>query len=484
MNLTLTDYLTILPTAIVALGGVLLLVVDLFIPQNRKGITALLSAIILAGGLGTNLALGGAAFPAAFNNMIVLDGFAAFSNTVVLASGLAGVALAFQYLRRLNLERSEFYALILFSTSGMLLLNQAYDLIIVFLSVELLSIPLYVLTGLARTVNNSEESALKYFLLGTFASAFLLYGIAMIYGATAHTNLPSVVSAIADQKANSTLLLIGAALIVIGLSFKISAVPFHVWTPDVYQGAPTPVTGWMAVSVKAAGFTILLRLLLMAFPSLSTSLSAVLGGMAALTMILGNLLALVQKNIKRLLAYSSIANVGYLLMAFTAYSNPQIASNALAATLFYLVGYGLTSFAAWAVVTSMEQAEGRGLEIEDFAGLGRKRPLLAAAMAIAMISFTGVPPTLGFWGKFYVFRTAVESGALTLALIGLLTSLLSAYYYLRVVVVMYMKPGEPEVTSDSWVNLLAYASAAGTFLLAFFPGSLLDVAARALIKLF
>jgi NADH-quinone oxidoreductase subunit N len=255
------------------------------------------------------------------------------------------------------------------------------------------------------------------------------------------------------------------------------------WTPDVYQGAPTPVTGWMAVSVKVAGLAALLRLFVMLFPSLSQSLSPILAAMAALTMIVGNLLALVQTNIKRLLAYSSIANVGYLLMAFVPYANAKVASDAVAATLFYMVGYAFTSFAAWAVVAAMEKAEGKGLEIDDFAGMGRKYPLLGAAMTIAMLSFTGIPPTLGFWGKFYIFRATVEGGSIALALVGLLTSLLSAYYYLRVVVVMYMKPGEPTTARDPWVNLLAVGSAAATFLLAFIPGQLLDLAAKAILRL-
>jgi NADH-quinone oxidoreductase subunit N len=257
------------------------------------------------------------------------------------------------------------------------------------------------------------------------------------------------------------------------------------WTPDVYQGAPTPVTGWMAVSVKVAGLAALLRVFVMAFPSLAHGLEPVLAVIAGLTMIIGNLIALSQTNIKRLLAYSSIANVGYLLMAFVPYANAEVATDAVAATLFYMLGYAFTSFAAWAVVAAVERAEGKGLAIDEYAGLGRKYPLLGIAMMIAMFSFTGVPPTLGFWGKFYIFRTAVEGGStgIALAVIGLITSLLSAYYYLRVVVVMYMRPGEPTAQREPWVNLLAAASAAGTFFLAFIPSQLLDLATRAVLKL-
>jgi NADH-quinone oxidoreductase subunit N len=479
--MTLNDLIALMPVIIIVSSGVLLLVIDLFIPKDRKSITALLAALGMAAALGVDLALTGRS-AIAFSGMIVLDGFGVFSNGIILCSGIAGIALASDFLKRMGLERGEYYPLMMFSTGGMLLLVQAYDLIIVFLAIELLSIPLYVMAGLARPRPDSEESALKYFLLGTFSSGFLLYGIALIYGATAHTDLLGIVVAAATPT-HKTLFLIGAALILVGLGFKLSAVPFHMWAPDVYEGAPTPVTGWMAVTVKVAGLAALLRIFVMAFPSLSFKLSPVLLALAALTMIVGNLLALVQKNIKRMLAYSSIANVGYLLMAFVPYANAQIASDAVAATLFYMVGYAFTSFAAWAVVAAVEQNEGKGLNIEDYAGLGRKYPLLGVAMIIAMLSFTGVPPTLGFWGKFYIFRAAIEAGNVGLAIVGLLTSLLSAYYYLRVVVVMYMKQGDVEVRQEVWVNLLAIVSAAGTLILAFFPGPLLDLAEKAILKL-
>jgi NADH-quinone oxidoreductase subunit N len=478
--MTSNDLIALMPVIIVIAWGVLLLVVDLYIPRERKSITALLAALGFAAALGVNLALSGRS-EIAFNGMIVLDGFAVFANTVILCSGIAGIALASDFLKRMGLERGEYFSLMMFSTGGMLLLVQAYDMIIVFLAIELLSIPLYVMAGLARPRPESEESALKYFLLGTFSSGFLLYGIALIYGATAHTNLVEIAVAAAEP-AHLTLLLVGAALILVGLGFKLSVVPFHMWTPDVYEGAPSPVTGWMAVSVKVAGLAALLRIFVMVFPTLSFKLSPILLVLAALTMIIGNLLAVVQKNIKRMLAYSSIANVGYLLMAFVPYANPQIASDAVAATLFYLVGYAFTSFAAWSLVVAAEKSEGRGLNIEDYAGLGRKYPLLGLAMVIAMLSFIGVPPTLGFWGKFYIFRATIEAGNIGLAVVGLLTSLLSAYYYLRVVVVMYMKQGEGEMSREVWVNLLAVVSAALVLILAFFPGQLLELAEKAFLK--
>lgn len=479
--MTSNDLVTLLPVIIVTFWGVLLLVVDLFVPKNGKSLTAMLAAVGLAASLGFDLALSGR-YETAFNGMAVMDGFAAFSNVIILCSGIAGIALAYDFLKRMGIERGEYYPLMLFSTAGMMLLVQAYDLIIVFLAIELLSIPLYIMAGLARPRMDSEESALKYFLLGTFSSGFLLYGIALIYGATAHTDLLGIVAAATDPT-HKTLLLLGAALMLVGLGFKLSAVPFHMWAPDVYQGAPTPVTGWMAVTVKVAGLAALLRIFVMAFPTLADKMSPILLVLAALTMIVGNLLGLVQTNIKRMLAYSSIANVGYLLMAFVSYANTQVASDAIAATLFYMVGYAFTSFAAWAVVAAVERTEGNGQLIEDYAGVGRKYPLLGLAMMIAMLSLTGVPPTLGFWGKFYIFRAAIEGGNIGLAVIGLLTSLISAYYYLRVVVVMYMKPGDPEVCREPWVNVLAVVSAAGTLILAFMPGPLLELAEKAILKL-
>lgn len=484
------DLLIILPTIILAAWAIALLVADLFIPRTRKGITALLAAFGLAVSLGVSLAMSGMAGSPqpGFNNMAVLDGFASYANIIILTSGMLGVALAYDFLRRAGIERGEYYVMMLISTAGMMVMVQAYDLIVFFLALELLSIPLYVMAGFARPQAQSEESALKYFLLGAFASAFFLYGAALIYGGTGTTSLPGIVAAVQAGSVNNTwLLLTGAALLLVGLGFKVSAVPFHMWTPDVYQGAPTPVTAWMSVVVKVAGFAALLRVFLVAFPELAGSMRPVLWAIAALTMIVGNLLAIVQNNIKRLLAYSSIAHVGYLLMAFVPYGNGEVISDAIAATLFYLVGYGLTSFAAWGVVIAAErvngQGESSGLEMADLSGLGRRYPMLGLAMGAAMFSFTGIPLTLGFWGKFYVFQAAIRGGEVGLALIGLLTSLFSAYYYLRVLVVMFMRPGEPAARSESWLNLVTVASAVAVVLLAFVPWTLFNAAAHAVLRL-
>jgi NADH-quinone oxidoreductase subunit N len=369
-------------------------------------------------------------------------------------------------------------------------MSLAADLIVVFLALELLSFPLYVLAGFARPRQDSEEAALKYFLLGAFSSSFVVYGVALVFGATGSTSLASIVSAANEGSANLALLAVGAALILIGLGFKVAAVPFHMWTPDVYQGSPSAVTAFMSVGAKAGGFAALLRVFVVAFPALTVDFTPILWALAALTMILGNVVAIAQTNIKRLLAYSSIAHAGYILMAVVPFGQEEVAGDAVAAALFYLLAYALTSFAAWAVVISLEKeavlepAQGTGLALNDYAGLGRKYPALAAAMAVAMLSFTGVPPTLGFVGKFYLFRAVLEGGFVGLALIGVLTSLISAYYYLRVVVIMYMQDGEPVVRRAPWLYLTAGAAAVGIVVLSIFSVPLFTWASQAVLTLF
>ncbi len=485
--MTLSDLNTILPLIFLTFWACLLLLVDLFIPKGRKGWTAFLGALGLAAAMGLTLAHSGQE-GIAFGGMVVLDGFSSFLNVIFLASGLLGISLAYGYLSRMGIERGEFYALLLFSVVGMMLMAQAGDLIVIFLALELLSIPLYVLSAFARPRLDSEEAGLKYFLLGAFSTGFVVYGIALVFGATGTTELTGIVSAVAGSVSglvvNLPLLAVGAALILVGFGFKVAAVPFHMWTPDVYQGAPTPVTSFMAVGAKAAGFAALLRIFVTSLPALDVNLVPVLWGLSALTMLVGNLLAISQSNIKRMLAYSSIAHAGYILMALVAYGKPLVAGQAVASALFYLVTYALTSFGSWGVVIAMEKAEGRGLEIADYAGLGRKRPLLAAAMTVFMLSLTGMPPTLGLIGKFYLFRTAIQGGFIGLAIIGVLTSLISAYYYLRVVVMMYMHDGEPVSTREPWLDLTWGLTALATVLLSFLPAALFAWASGAVLQLF
>ncbi|MGA2491024.1 MAG: NADH-quinone oxidoreductase subunit N [Anaerolineales bacterium] len=485
--MTHSDLNTLLPLIFLTAWACVLLLVDLFIPKGHKGWTAFLSAVGLAGTMGLTIAHFGQE-GIAFSGMVVLDGFSSFLDMLFLASGLLGIALAYDYLKRMNIERGEYYALLLFSVTGMMLMAQAADLIVIFLALELLSIPLYVLSAFARPRLDSEEAGLKYFLLGAFSTGFVVYGIALVFGATGTTQLTEIVSAVAGLGSGPAvslpLLDVGAALVLVGFGFKVAAVPFHMWTPDVYQGAPTSVTGFMAVGAKAAGFAALLRIFVTALPALDVDLVPVLWGLAALTMLVGNLLAISQTNIKRMLAYSSIAHAGYILMALVAYGKPLVARDAVASALFYLVTYALTSYGTWAVVIALEKADGKGLEIADYAGLGRKRPLLAAAMTVFMLSLTGMPPTLGLVGKFYLFRTAIQGGFIGLAVIGVLTSLISAYYYLRVVVTMYMREGEPETTREPWLDLTWSLTALATVVLSFLPMALFTWASGAVLKLF
>jgi len=377
----------------------------------------------------------------------------------------------------MNIERGEYYTLLLFSVTGMMLMAQATDLIIVFLALELLSIPLYVLSAISRRIE-AEESGVKYFLLGAFASGFVVYGIALIYGATGSTALNDIFFA-ASSGDFSLLLSIGAALLLVGFGFKVAAVPFHMWTPDVYQGAPTPVTAFMSSGAKIAGFVALFRVFTISFPTLAADLTNVLWVLSALTMIVGNFVALSQSNIKRLLAYSAIAQAGYILMAFVPYGIKEVAPVAVASGLFYLVAYTVSNFGTWAVVIALEKAENKGLELDDYAGLAKKYPALAIAMTIFMLSLIGFPPTLGMVGKFYLFRAVMDGGFVGLAIIGVLTSVVSAYYYLRVVVNMYMKEGDPTIENETWLNFTTAITAIVTVVVSLVPNILFLLASTA-----
>jgi NADH-quinone oxidoreductase subunit N len=474
-----TDYYTILPLIILMAWACVLLLVDVFIPRDRKGITAALAALGLAVTLGYSVSQFGQSLTG-FSGMVNLDGFSTFANILLLLTGLFGIALAYGYNQRMDTQRGEYYTLLTFSVTGMMLMAQAADLIIVFLALELLSIPLYVLAAFNRKLQ-SEEAGVKYFLLGAFATGFVVYGTALVFGATGSTNLVQIFL-LASSTTPSLLLTIGAALLLVGFGFKVAAVPFHMWTPDVYQGAPTSVTAFMSSGAKIAGFVALLRVFSTAFPVISGDLTTILWALSALTMIVGNFVAISQTNIKRMLAYSSIAHAGYILMAFVPYGNKAVVETSVAAGLFYLMAYMFTNFGAWAVVITLEKVEGKGFEIEDYAGLAKKYPALAAAMTVFMLSFIGFPPTLGMVGKFYLFRAAVQGGFNGLALIGVFTSLVSAYYYLRVVVQMYMKEGDPVTEREPGLAFTTTLTAVLTVILSLAPQWLFLLASQAVLK--
>jgi NADH-quinone oxidoreductase subunit N len=481
--MTTIDFYAILPLIILVAWASALLLLDLFFTRKVEGLTPILAALGLLITLVFSV-LNLSAGSTAFNGMVEADGFSRYLQILFAGSGIVGIALAYGYLKRMGINRGEFYPLLLYSISGMILMAQAADLIVVFLALELLSIPLYILAGIARPNPASEEAALKYFLLGAFAGGFVVYGVALSFGATGTTSLAGIVAAVDSASANMPLLMVGAGLILIGLGFKVALVPFHMWTPDVYHGAPTPLTAFMAVGAKAAGFAALLRIFLAALPVLAGSFVPVFWILSALTMFAGNLIAIVQDNIKRMLAYSSIAHAGYIMMAVVAFGQEFVSRDAVASSLFYLLAYAVTNFGAWSVVIALERTEGKGLQLEDYYGLGKKYPVLAAAMLVFMLSFIGVPPTIGFMGKFYLFRTVLEGGYTWLAVIGVLTSLLSAYYYLRVVVNMYMREGDPEIAPDRLVQLVSIVGALAVVLLSVFATPLFRWASQAVLNLF
>ncbi len=478
--MTIIDLFSILPVLVLVVWALFLLLADLWASRKLPGLTPILAVVGLVCSLVVSIVQVGKP-QSSFGGMIHVDGFSVFLNILFAITGIAAVALAYESFKNLKIQRGEYYVLLLFSLSGMMLMGAAGDLIVIFLALELLSIPLYIMAGMDFNRLESKEASLKYLLLGTFASAIVLFGTAFIYGAAQTTNLYEIALAVSLAEINWTLFIIGAALLVVGFGFKVAAVPFHTWTPDVYHGAPSSVTAFMAVGAKAAGFAALIRVFSLDFTILSENLTAVFWALAVLTMIVGNFTALAQKNLKRMLAYSSIAHAGYILMAFVAFGNEAVRVDSIASALFYLAAYAATSIGAWAVLIAVEREDASRNEIEHLAGLGKAAPLLAAAMTVFMLSFTGIPVTLGFWGKFYLFRTAIQGGNIILAVIGLLTSLVSAYYYLRVVVKMYFQEGDVKVNQKGWSLVVAVVAALIVLGLAFIPELLYKFAASSLI---
>lgn len=416
-----------------------------------------------------------------FADAVVMDGFALFFHIVILAATALTILLSLSYLEVEGIDSGEYYALLLFSAVGGMIMAASADLITIFLGLETLSIPLYVLAGFNRANLKSNESALKYFLLGSFASAFFLYGIALIYGQTGTTSLRALANGIQGGAGVPVLLLAGMALLVVGFGFKVAAVPFHMWTPDVYEGAPTSVTAYMATAVKAAGFAAFLRVFFYALPALEPSWGTMLWWLAVATMTVGNVLALVQTDMKRMLAYSSVAHAGYVLVGVVA-GGPRGVGGAL----FYLLVYAFMNVGAFGIVALLTRAGSAGDAIASFAGLGRRRPLLALGMAIFMLALGGIPPTAGFVGKLVLFGAAVDAGEVPLAVIGVLNSALSLYYYLYVLVVMYFRDAERtfDEPSPGGARAAVAISAVLTLWMGILPGWFLDLARRSLAALF
>ncbi len=489
-NLTAADFLPLWPALVLSLAGIVLLLSEVFLsatkPEGVRTYQALLTVAASGGAGGIALSLVFEPARPVFLGFAVLDPFSSFLTAVVcLGLGLTAL-LADGFLRTRQAERGEFYALMLFAAAGMSLLAMSSELIMLFVSLEVMSISTYALAAYLRRGPRPTEAGFKYFILGAFSSALFLYGAALLYGATGTTFLAGVGSELsrifADPTSDRRLVVYcGMALVAAGLAFKVAAVPFHMWAPDVYEGSPTPVTALMSVAVKAAAFAALVRVFLAIGRHVDAAVPVLLfSTLAILTMVVGNLLALPQRNVKRMLAYSSISHAGYLLVGVTALFVPQAQAglpgvtvlaagaradqgDALRSILFYLLTYTVTTVGAFGVVGALERREdetrGFAWDVDRFSGLAQRRPGWAVAMALFMLSLGGIPPLAGFMGKLFVFRSAVDSGLVTLVVVGVLTSAVGAYYYLRVVVYMFMRPSPEQATlpGRAWGTELALA---------------------------
>ena len=406
----------------------------------------------------------------AYSDMLLVGGYASFFSILFLIIALFAIFISKSYLEREQYHFGEYYVLIVLSTIGMLMLGSSADLITVFLGIELMSVSFYVLAGYFRTKLSSNESALKYFLLGAFATGFLLYGIALIYGTTGTTNLLRIVT-MYPQAFGDPLHIIGWGLILIGFGFKVAAVPFHMWVPDVYEGAPTPVTAFMSTGGKAAAFSAFVIAFSVPMSMKDERLMTIMAILAAASMLLGNWFGLSQTNLKRMLAYSSIAHAGYMIIGIA--SATSLGQQGIA---FYLVSYALTNLGAFGIISMLEKENGGNLNYEDYAGLGKRKPALAALLAMFMFSLTGIPPFAGFVGKYYLFASAVNANMTWLAILGVMTSLFSTYYYLRIIVYMYFK--ETTNTEEIILPKLTYATVIacgiGIVLFGIFPALILN----------
>ncbi len=480
MILPSIDLTIILPILILVGTGLLVLLLDLFITDEQRSWNAYLSlAGVIVATLVTALQIGFKG--TTFSGMAVLDGFGLAFEFLLLTIAALSILFSMAYLPQQNLNRGEYYVLMLFVTAGGMVMATSNDLITIFLGLELLSLSLYVLAAFQRERATSGEAGMKYLLLGGFASAFLLYGIALTFGATGTTNLTQIADFFAKHKiTGNPLPLIGLAMLLVGFGFKIAAAPFHAWVPDVYEGAPTSVTAFMSSAAKVAGFAALIRVLFVAFPTpdLRLDWGNALAILAILTMTIGNVAALLQNNIKRLLAYSGIAHAGYVLVALVAGTQRGVE-----AALFYLAAYTFMNLGAWAVVLALGRAgdpltgAGERLNVSDFAGLGTRQPLLAAAMALFLFSLAGIPPTAGLMGKWLVFSAAIEQNLIGLAVIGVLNSVLSLAYYLRVISLMYTRPPDSSFTLGPVARSLVVAiglAAIGTLALGLLPAPVLQ----------
>jgi NADH-quinone oxidoreductase subunit N len=478
----LQDLYRIAPEIMLCGFGILVMLLAPIVPKARHGILQGISLV------GAALALGTTYFPAthsglAYSGLFRADAFSLFLHWIVCGVAFLAILGSGSYLQRDDLDAAEFCSLILFATAGMGVMAGAHELLTAFVGLEMSSIASYILASYRRDAPRSNEAAMKYFLLGSFATAFFLYGIALTFGATGSTHLDQLMP-LANDSAR-TLLKIGLGFIFVGLAFKVAAAPFQLWTPDVYEGAPAPVTALLSTGPKAAAFALALRIL----ASVDAAAPLWFGALwvaAALSMFVGNLSAILQTSVKRMLAYSSIAHAGYILVALTAAAATDHPAEGIAAALFYLVSYAIVKLGAFLIVAQLGGPSERHVEIEDLTGLGRRQPAMAACFSLLLLSLLGLPITAGFLGKFYVFNAALESNLVWLAILLAINSVIGAYYYLRVIVVMYMREPAGEVAAEPvpWtLSAVLWIAAAGTVYAGLMPARIIDFAAKAALNI-
>lgn len=469
------NFAAIMPSLVLSCFGMVMLLMAVFTERGKTTAVAWLSFIALV--ITAFISLGGWNDPqAGFAGSVLLDNFAIFFNmTCILAAALT-ILMSDAYLKREGYPVSEYYALILFTTAGAMWMASGTDLMTIFLGLEVLSVSLYVLAGFFRGQTRSNEAGLKYFFLGAFSTGFLLYGVALLYGVTGTTKIAGIAEYVAANPAATTniMFVAGGMLLLTGFLFKVAAAPFHMWTPDVYQGAPTPITAFMSAGPKAAAFAAFIRVTMIGLESIQADITAVFWVLAVLTMIAGNFIALSQKDIKRMLAYSSIAHAGYALVGLVAWN--QIGYTGI---MFYMLVYTFMNMGAFAVLVLIGKKGEENLNLDGIAGMGYKRPILGVALSIFLLSLMGMPPTAGFAGKFYIFAAAVKSGYIWLAVIGVLNSAVSLYYYLRVMVYMYFKDPEEDFSwavMNTGTAISIVIAVAGVLVLGILPGPIMEMA--------
>jgi NADH-quinone oxidoreductase subunit N len=494
MQLPVVDIGAVFPEFIIVITGLLVLVLDLFNKSGRKGSQFWLAiGGLLVAFVATWLMIGGTGGPrieTAFSGMVSVDPYGQFFKFIFILSAFFTILMSPRYLRINNISQSEYFELILFATLGMMVMVTAADLIVFYIGLELMSIAIYLMAGFQKGALRSSEASIKYFLLGSFASAILLYGISFLYGVTQTTNLSEIALWIPIHGTRT--LTVALVLISVGFAFKIAAVPFHMWTPDVYEGAPTPLTAFMSVGPKVAGFAVLMRLYIISFDSLAADWTRLFAVLAVFTVVAGNIIAVAQSNIKRMLAYSSIAHAGYLLIGLVAAGstfslNGENPSGPMTAVMIYLFSYMFMNMGAFAIVIALGRDDDPCESLQDYAGLARRRPGLAALMLILLLSLAGIPGTFGFIGKLYIFKAAIQTHNYGLAIIGVLASVVAAFYYIRVIVYMYMREpeegAEPDAASAGTTMYVAIATTLFTVLFGLFPNSMVRMAQDAVTLL-